>query len=284
VYKLSRRIRLVTDSSCDLPQNILQENNIHVVPLNVLFDDESFVSGVEIDNETFYSKMKNSTALPKTSSPSPDRFLEKFDCEEEEILVICISSGLSSTYNNALIAKNMYLEGNSSKKIEVIDTLSGSLGIGILVLKAVELINSGKPLDEIISIIEKEKENISVYVALDTLENAVKGGRIHAFAGKIINALNLKVIVKVEEGLVKTHDKARGEVKSIKKLVEIMEEHITDRPNKVIGIAHGNCEEKALKLKSMIEEKYNFKTILMSEIGPIIGTYAAEGALLISFN
>ena len=281
---MSKRIRLITDSSCDLPKHLLQENDIHVVPLNVLFEEESFISGVEIDNKTFYSKMKNSATLPKTSSPSPDRFLEKYNCEEEEILVICLSSKLSSTYNNALIAKNMYLEGNSYKKIEVIDTLSGSLGAGILVLKAVELINEGKSLDEIVNIIEKEKENISVYVALDTLENAVKGGRIHAFAGKIINALNLKVIVKVEEGLVKTYDKARGEVKSIKKLVEILEGNISDIPNKVIGIAHGNCEEKALKLKNIIEEKYNFKTILMGEIGPIIGTYAAEGALLISFN
>lgn len=281
---MSKRIRLITDSSCDLPDNVLQENNIHVVPLNVLFGEESFVSGVEIDNNTFYSRMKNSSALPKTSSPSPDRFLDKFNCEEEEILVICISSGMSSTYNNALIAKNMYLEDNNSKKIEVIDTQSGSLGIGILVLKAAELIKQGKTLDEIVGIIEKEKENIRVYVALDTLENAVKGGRIHAFAGKIINVLNLKVIVKVEDGVVKTHDKARGEVKSIKRLVEIMEEHISDIPNKVVGIAHGNCEEKALKLKRIIEEKYNFKSILMSEIGPIIGTYAAEGALLISFD
>ena len=213
------KIKLLVDGGCDLPENILEKYNIELVGLNVSFNDESYIAGVEIDNETFYKKMSESKELPKTSCPSPDRFLEAYK-GDEDVLIITVSSLLSGTYSSAKLAKDMYEDKNSNKKIEVLDSMSGSIGQGLLAIKAAELINEGKNLDEIVSILEKLKNDVIFYGTLETLENAIKGGRINPLAGKLINALNFKAIIQVTEGVVKPIDKARGVNNSLKKVLE----------------------------------------------------------------
>ena len=234
------------------------------------------------DDKTFYEKMKVSKELPKTSSPSPDRFIEAYKCEEDEILVFTLTSKLSGTHSNAVLAKTMYLEEHPEKRIEVIDTQSGSIGVALMMLKCNELIEQGKTMDEILNEIEKYKKDIIFFGALDTLENAIKGGRVNPLAGKVMNALNLKVIIRIDEGLVKPIDKARGGVNSIKKALDYVKSHVNDEKEKTIIIAHANCPEKAHKIKSIIEEDSNFKEVLIASIGPIMGTFTAEGAILVA--
>ena len=226
--------------------------------------------------------MKVSKELPKTSSPSPDRFIEAYKCEEDEILVFTLTSKLSGTHSNAVLAKTMYLEEHPEKRIEVIDTQSGSIGVALMMLKCNELIEQGKTMDEILNEIEKYKKDIIFFGALDTLENAIKGGRVNPLAGKVMNALNLKVIIRIDEGLVKPIDKARGGVNSIKKAIDYVKSHVNDEKEKTIIIAHANCPEKAHKIKSIIEEDSNFKEVLIASIGPIMGTFTAEGAILVA--
>lgn len=281
---MKKNIRIIIEGSTDFPKNLLDEMGVKVVGINVAFGERSYIGGVEIDEETFYRKMKEEKNLPKTSSPSPDRFIELFDCEEEEILIITLTSKLSSTYSSAVLAKNMYLENHpeSNKKIEVIDSLSGSIGVGLMVYKAYELAKQGKNLDEVVNYIEDIKKDIVFYGTLDTLENAIKGGRVNPIAGKLINALNFKVIIEISEGLVKPVDKARGESNSMKKLFERVKENVHEVENKTVIIGHSNCEDKANKIAKHIEEKYNFKNIIVSSIGPVMGTYTSEGAILIA--
>lgn len=226
--------------------------------------------------------MKLSKELPKTSSPSPDRFIEAYKCEEDEILVFTLTSKLSGTYSNAVLAKTMYLEEHPEKRIEVIDTQSGSIGVALMMLKCNELIEQGKNMDEILSEIEKYKKDIIFFGALDTLENAIKGGRVNPLAGKVMNALNLKVIIRIDEGLVKPIDKARGSVNSIKKAIDYVRTHVDNEIEKTVIIAHANCPEKADKIKAIIEENSKFKEILIASIGPIMGTFTSEGAILVS--
>ena len=226
--------------------------------------------------------MKLSKELPKTSSPSPDKFIEAYKCEEDEILVFTLTSKLSGTYSNAVLAKTMYLEDHPKKRIEVIDTQSGSIGVALMMLKCNELIEQGKTMDEILIEIEKYKKNIIFFGALDTLENAIKGGRVNPLAGKVMNALNLKVIIRIDEGLVKPIDKARGSVNSIKKAIDYVRTHVDNEIEKTVIIAHANCPEKADKIKAIIEENSKFKEILIASIGPIMGTFTSEGAILVS--
>lgn len=275
------KIKLLVDGGCDLPENILEKYNIELVGLNVSFNDESYIAGVEIDNETFYKKMSESKELPKTSCPSPDRFLEAYK-GDEDVLIITVSSLLSGTYSSANLAKDMYEDKNSNKKIEVLDSMSGSIGQGLLAIKAAELINEGKNLDEIVSILEKLKNDVIFYGTLETLENAIKGGRINPLAGKLINALNFKAIIQVTEGVVKPIDKARGVNNSLKKVLEYVESNIKNVDEKILVIAHAHCEDKASKIKESLEIKYKFKDIIIAEIGPVMGTYTSQGAILIS--
>ncbi|WP_187296236.1 DegV family protein [Tepidibacter mesophilus] len=276
-------IKLITDSSCDLPEYIIKKYNISVIPLNILFDEDSYLDGVDITKKEFYEKMRNEPNLPKTSSPSPNRFVKEFQCEQDNIIVISLSSGMSSTYNNALIGKNMYLEEDAEKRIEIIDSKNGSMGVGLLVLDAARMIENGKSIDYIVDKIKKDVKDISTYVVLETIENAAKAGRISSFKEKIVQVLNLKITVKVEDGLVNIFSKARGDKKSLNKLINFIEADGINISDKILAICHSNALDKALKFKEMVNNKYNFKEIIVSEIGATIGSYASEGALLISF-
>lgn len=275
------KIKLITDGASDLPKEILERYNIEVIGINVSFGDESYIGGVEIDNETFYSRMKIEKDLPKTSCPSPERFIEAFK-GDEDVLLITITSELSGTYSSAVLSKNMYESDYGNNRVEIIDSKSGSIGQGVLVIKAAEMIEKGMSLDEIVKELEKIKEENIFYGTLETLENAIKGGRINPIAGKIINALNFKAIIHITEGVVKPIDKARGVNNSLNKVLDYIDKNLKNSEEKTLIIAHANCPEKAIKVKETLENKYNFKESIVAEIGPVMGTYTAEGAILVT--
>ena len=274
------KIKIITDGSCDLSHEVLNKFNINVVPLGVSFGEEHYTAGVDIDNKEFYSKMKESKELPKTSCPSPENFCKEYQCEEDKIIVIALSSKLSGTYNSASLARDLYLSEHKEKDIRVIDSMTGSIGAGLLLIKAAKMISEGKDIDEIVEAIENLKEKISFYGTLETLENAIKGGRINPLAGKIIGALNFKAIVQIKDGVVKPIDKARGESNSIKKVANYITSSIEDTKDKILCLMHANCPEKAHKLLSIIEKTHKFDEVYISEVGPVMGTYTSEGAVL----
>ena len=274
------KIKIITDGSCDLSHEVLNKFNINVVPLGVSFGEEHYTAGVDIDNKEFYAKMKESKELPKTFCPSPENFCKEYQCEEDKIIVIALSSKLSGTYNSASLARDLYLSEHKEKDIRVIDSMTGSIGAGLLLIKAAKMISEGKDIDEIVEAIENLKEKISFYGTLETLENAIKGGRINPLAGKIIGALNFKAIVQIKDGVVKPIDKARGESNSIKKVANYITSSIEDTKDKILCLMHANCPEKAPKLLSIIEKTHKFDEVYISEVGPVMGTYTSEGAVL----
>ena len=276
-----KKIRIVTDSSCDLNKEIAEKYNIEIVPLNVAFGEDMYTDG-EIEKSEFYTIMANSQVLPKTSCPSPERFMKSYEGEEDEILVITLASKLSGTYSTAALAKKMFEEEYPNKKVSVIDTETGSVGQALLIVKAAQLAEEGKSLDEIVSIIECIKQDVVFYGSLETLENAIKGGRVNPIAGKLINALNFKIIVKIGNGEVKPCDKARGDNNSLKKVVENVCSSIKEGEVKSLAIAHANCLDKALKVKEMMLKNHNFESVMISEVGSVMGTYTSKGAVLIS--
>ena len=274
------KIKIITDSSCDLNKDIIEKYDIGVVPLNVSFGEDTYIDG-ELDKKEFYDRMTNSKELPKTSCPSPEKFMKSYE-GDEDIIVFTLSSALSGTYSTALLAKNMMLEENSNKKIAVIDTETGSIGQGQLIIKAAKLIQEGKSFEEIVDTIEKLKKDKFFYGSLETLENAIKGGRINPLAGKLINALNMKVIIKIGNGVVKPIDSARGSNNSIKKVAEKINDMMNDGNYTSLAIAHSNCPEKAEKIKELILKNNNFDEVIMCEIGSVMGVYASSGAILVS--
>lgn len=274
------KIKLVTDGSCDLSEEVLKKFDISVVNLGVSFGEEHYTAGEDLNNKEFYAKMKESKELPKTFCPSPERFSKEFECEEDKIIVLTLSSKLSGTYNSALLARDLYLSENEQKDIRIIDSETGCIGAELLLIKASKMIEEGKDIDEIVETIEGLRQQIQFYGTLETLENAIKGGRINPLAGKIIGALNFKAIVQITEGLVKPIDKARGESNSIKKVANYITSNVEGTDGKILCLVHANCPEKADKLRSIIEKTHKFDEVYISEVGPVMGTYTAQGAVL----
>ena len=278
-----KNIKLITDGSCDLSQEIIEKSKVEIVDVKVSFGDKSYSTRTDITIPQFYDMMRDYKELPKTSCPSPNQFLDAFDCEEDNIIVLCLTSKLSGIYNSAVLAKNMYEEENGNKKrIEIIDSTTGSIGQALLVSKVANMIDEDKSMDEIVDTINKLKHEVVFYGALHTLDNAIKGGRINAIAGKIIGALNLKAIVHVTDGLVKPMDKARGEKNSINNVIDYIKNNINKTSGTKLAIGHANCPEKAIKIKEILEAHHDFKEVHIMEVGPSMGVYTSEGAVLVA--
>lgn len=276
-------IKIITDSSCDLSLDIIKKYNIGLIGLNISINNQNY-KDTEMSNDEFYKEMKNSKELPKTSCPSPDVFASAYDCKEDNVIVFTLTSKLSATYSTAVLGKNIFAETNS-KRVETIDTRTGSVAHGLLIIKTAQLINKKKlSFDEILEEIEKMKSQVELFGTLETLDNAVKGGRISPLKGKLANALNLKGLIRVEDGIVKPVGTARGENNSLNKVINSILEIAKERNSNdtIINIGHANCIEKAERVKEILLSKYNFKEVLISEIGPAMGTYTSSGAILIS--
>lgn len=273
-------IELVIDTATDLPNDIIQEYNIRQVNLNVAFAGVDFTG---ISNKDFYEKMRSSAELPKTSAPSPERFIEQFKYDAE-IIMMTLTEKLSSTYSAAKLAKDMYLSEYGSKVIEVIDTTNGCIGSGLLAVKVGEMIKAGESFNDIVKNIYELRDHIIHYGLLETLDNAVKGGRVSRAKGMIANALNLKPIVEISDGLVKPYDKARGTKNGLKKLIDIITHNIqkSDHKYSLLGIAHANAYDKAVLVRDEILSKMKFDRVIITEIGPLMGTYTAEGAVMVA--
>ena len=240
-------IKLVTESSCDLNEQLINKYDVEVIKQNIAIGDNHYLDG-ELGVSEFYDMMSQMKELPKTSCPSPEVFKEYYkSCKEDNIIVFTLAAKLSGSYSVATLGEQLLEEDHSiTKNIAVIDTESGSVGQALLICLAGEMIKEGKSFDEIVDTLNNKKRDLVFYGALGTLENAIKGGRVNPIAGKIINALNFKAIIKIGDSEVKPVDKARGDNNALKKVVEKILDETNDTTNKKLFIAHADCEEKAL--------------------------------------
>ncbi len=274
-------IKVVVDSSVDLPEEIIKKLDIEVVPLTVTFGDDHYLDRIEMSSDEFYERMSKEKELPKTAQPAPGRFLEVFEKYGKkgcQIICLCLSSALSGTYNSAVLAKSM-----TDVDVEVIDTKSGSAGIGILTCLSVKWAELGKSLQQITDDVKKYAENLTVYALLETVENAVKGGRLNPIKGVIANLLNLKVIVEVKEGKVDFIEKVRGTKKAYERLVQLVVEKTRDKTVPLVGLAHVANEKGTLILKEMVQNVLKEAEFFQTTMSGTIGTYAGKGGIVLAF-
>ena len=274
-------MQIVTDSSCDLPRELIEKLGILVVPLQIEIDGRQYIDGVDLTHLEFFEKMAASPTLPKTSQPSPQSYIDAFRQginNYGEVLSIHLSSKLSGTIEGALMVKEE-LGGD----IEVFDTLTGSIGVGLQVLKACELMKEGMQKSAIVEKLKEYRDQMRVVVYLETLENAVKGGRVSKPKEFVANLLNLKPVVHVEDGYVKILKTIRGKKKAIRLLLEEMEKKQKNYQDQIVAITHCDCLDEALALKEEIIEKFNPKEVMLTTMGPVIGTHAGTGGLLVCF-
>ena len=213
------KIKIITDSSCDLSKDLIERYKIEVLPLLINFGEESYLDGVDIDFNTMYERIERENALPTTSQVVPSRFVkayEKWLSEGYKIIVLPLSSKMSGTYQSANIAK---MEVNSDD-IKIIDTLNVTSGLGLIVLKAATMIEDGCSLETIEEEILKYKDHVDTGLVFESLDNLVRGGRLSKGKAMIVGALGIKLLLDVENGEMNVYSKVRGTKKAIKEVIE----------------------------------------------------------------
>ncbi|MCW3489919.1 DegV family protein [Dethiobacter alkaliphilus] len=271
-------VKIVTDSTADLPQGLADELDISVVPLNVHFGEEEYLDWIDLDSDSFFEKLQASEVMPRTSQPSPADFeavYKRVGEDGDTIISLHISAELSGTYQSATIAKSML----EDMDIEVIDSKLTSMALGIVVVEAARAARDGKSKEEILSVIYEQLGKVKVYFGVDTLEYLQKNGRIGKAAALLGGLLSLKPILTLVDGMVVPKDKVRGRVKLQARVVDLVGEELGEDVTGKAVILHGNVLEEALKLKDKIEAKYNFAEIIISSIGAVIGTHTGPGVL-----
>jgi len=274
-------IHLVTDSSADIPAELLQKYRIHVVPLSIRVNGKNYTEGVDIAPARFYREMYVSAELPQTSQPAPSRFAQVFKELSGKGMVLCLtlSSKLSGTFASANLGKE--LSGNH--QVTIFDTLGASIGHGLQVIKAAECIQAGLSMESILGYLRKMREEMKFLIVLDTLENIVKGGRLSRFQGTLAKYLNIKVILHNIEGATEILEKVRGRNRSLQRTIELVGERCSDFSNRIIGITHVDNLNDARMLAEELERRYNPRQILINEMGAVIASYAGKSGLIVAF-
>lgn len=279
---------ITTDSTCDLPESFTKENNVDVIP--VLYSVDDVVYGTpdsNMDIKDFYDAMRNGI-MPTTMACNIEdckTVFEKYAKDNIDILHLAFSSGLSSTYSNAVIAANDVMEEYPNCRITVIDTLAASMGEGLLVYKAVNLKKEGKGLDEVATYIEENKGNVISRFTVDDLHHLHRGGRVSKTTAIVGSLINVKPILHVdEEGLLKSLENVRGRKKSLARIIDMMEEATRDYngTNDIVFLSHGDCEEDAKYIASEIEKRFGIKT-MVNILGQTIGTHTGPNLIALFF-
>lgn len=271
-----KNIKVICDSLSDIPKELIQKYDIEVVPLTVILDGKEYKDGVDISNDEFYKTLREQNVYPKTSQATYAQFKEVFERyvnEGRKVLYIAGSSVATGTYQSAVMAKND-IDGD----IYTYDSLAFSYVIGILVVKAAQLAQEGKDIDEILEEVKILREKTYVLFAVDTLEYLQKGGRISSTKAAIGSILNIKPILDIRDGLVAPVCQVRGKKNVISKMIELIKENCgTNLTDQVICIGYSDDFKEREMLTEAVKEQFNPKGILYFQIGTCVGSHAGPG-------
>ena len=274
-------VKVVTDSTADLPPALARELGITVVPLNVHFGTEVYRDGVDISGDEFYSRLVDSPRLPTTSQPSVGDFLELYQQlgrTTDEIVSVHISSKLSGTLNSATQAREQY-QGDC--RIQIVDSQLGCMGLGLAAVAAGMAAQGGASLEEVVQATHQAIPNIRFFGLLDTVEYLEKGGRIgkaRAFVGSL---LRIKPILMIRDGEVHPLERSRTRGRGVERLCELVQEHM---PLEDLAVVYTTTREEAESLAQRLQPCLPEAEIVLSQIGPVVGTYLGPGVLGIALK
>ncbi|MDR9856947.1 DegV family protein [Paenibacillus sp. VCA1] len=278
------KIKIFADSTSDLPEAWVRRYDIGIVPLYVVFGNEQLRDGVDITPAELYERVSRSGSLPKTAAPSPADFMAAFEPhvkQGDSILYISLSSGLSATYQNALIAAGEFPEAS----IRVVDSLNLSSAIGLLVMKAVHAAREGKSLDEIANLLEAVRPEVESEFVIDTLEYLYKGGRCSGVQNLLGSLLNIRPVIKVIGGKMTPAYKVRGKKeKATNQMLQNALEKSGLMDNDLIVVVHSFAEEEAIRLQKALQEKTNAREVALSTAGCVISSHCGPKTIGIMYS
>ncbi|OWA36916.1 EDD domain protein [Saccharibacillus sp. O16] len=272
---------IVTDSTSDIPEELVQRLGITVVPLKVMFGDQALLDGVEMKAPEFYRRLPTADKLPTTSQPSPADFTAAYQRILDAhpgapIISIHISTGMSGTFQSATLGKSL-LE-NEQADITLIDSLSASYGFGFMVVRAAEMAQAGATTQEIQAEIERLKTARKLYFLVDTLEYLQKGGRIGRAAALFGTLLNIKPILSIDkEGVIYAVEKARGRKKALARVIELFKQELAGVDRVDVAIGHTVQPESADEILALLRQHFEVVDVVYSHIGSVVGTHVGLG-------
>ena len=280
---------LMTDSSADLSQEMVQELGVTVLPLSFTIQGKvyrNYPDNREMDLPLFYDMLR-AGELATTSAVNVAEYTQAVEPilqEKKDVLILAFSSGLSSTYQASVLAAEELREKYPDRKIYTVDTLCASLGQGLLVYLAVQEQRKGKNIEEVRDWAESTKLHLCHQFTVDDLHFLKRGGRISATTAVVGSMLQIKPVLHVDnEGHLINIGKARGRQASLKALVDKMEKTVTEEGKKTVFISHGDCRKDAVAVADMVRERFGTQDIRINYVGPVIGAHSGPGTLALFY-
>ena len=275
--------KIVIDSCGELPEKLVADGHYESVALELEVDDYHITDDETFNQLEFLKRVRESKNCPKSSCPSPERYMQAFEGAAENIYVVTLSSKLSGSYNSAVLAKQLYEEEHPEKNIYVFDSRSASVGETLIGMKAQECEESGMSFQETIEAVEDYISSQRTFFVLETLDTLRKNGRLSNLKAFVAGALNIKPVMgSTPEGTICQLDQARGINKALERMVRDIIEKTKDCEHKILAISHCNCPERAKAVKEKIEKLVKFKDIIIVNTAGVSSMYANDGGVIMA--
>ncbi len=276
----TNRVRIVTDSACDLPQRVADELGIEIVPLTIRIDGHEYVDRADLTPAEFWAKCAASPTLPETAAPAPGQFEAVYRSLAAQgatsIVAVMLSGALSATLQSAELAARSVAD---TIQVTVVDSQQCTMGLGLVVSRAAQLAADGGTHEDVVALATTLAETTKVWGALDTLENLKKGGRIGGARALLASALAIKPIIEVRDGKVEQGGKQRTRSKALAYLVEKL---VEAGPVETLMVLQADCSDVDAFVEML--RPHHEGEIVVGEIGPVVGTHAGRGTIGIAFN
>jgi len=277
------QIAIVTDSTAYIPKDLVEKYGLFVAPQISIWGETSYLDGIDIQPSEFYERLKTSKVMPTTSQATVAYFHKIFEplvAEGRPILTIVISALLSGTLQSATQAKAMFPDAT----IELVDSKSASMELGFQVLAAARAVEAGKSFQEAVTLAQNAESRTGVFFVVDTLEYLHRGGRIGGAQRLIGTALSMKPILNVVEGRIEPFETVRTKKKAFARLLDIIEEKVSGKPNLRLAAVHAAAEGDAKDLLAQASARLSPIEALMSEVSPAVGTHVGPGTVGLAFS
>lgn len=274
--------KIVVDSCCELSESDKNDSRFQIVPLGlevgdyVISDDENF------NQKEFLKKVADCPLCPKSSCPSPEKFMEAYHDEAEEIYVVTLSSHLSGSYNSAELAKKLYAEKYGEKKIHVFDSESASCGETQLVKAVAACKEEGLSFEETVRKVETFKRQMRTYFVLDNLETLRKNGRMSGVKALVASTLNIKPVMVGNRGVIEQKGQAIGVNKALAKMADCLVKDVENPQERTLMITHCNCPERAEFMRGLMEKRAAFRDVLIMDTAGVSSMYANDGGVIVT--
>lgn len=275
--------KIVVDSCCELPEYLKKDPHFEIVPLGLEVGEERIWDDETFDQHDFLKKVAACPECPRSSCPSPERYMNACETEAEHVYVITLSANLSGSYNSAMLGKTLYEEMHGEKDIYVLDSCSASCGETQLALKAMELEERGLAFEAVVVMLEEFRSGMGTYFVLDNLETLRKNGRLTGAKALVASTLSIKpVMAGTREGTIEQIGQGIGIKKALHKLAETVVKNTAEPEKRVLMIAHCNNRERAESVRRMITDRIRVKDVLILDTAGVSSMYANDGGVIVT--